>query len=71
MVLHISVVSINIFDYVSTPVIFGVLGMEIIYFDHYHSLSTAQLAAAISKVSKAYTIWLVNFEGLKFCGLEG
>ena len=60
MGLHVSVVSINIFDYVSTPVIFGVLGMEIIYFDHYHSLSTAQLAAAISKVSKAYTVcWLI------------
>ena len=51
--MYLCTVSINIFDYVSTPVIFGILGMEIIYFDHYHSLTAAQLAAAISKVSKA------------------
>ena len=46
--------SISIFDYVSTPIIFGILGMEIIYFHHYHSLSPAELAAAISKVSVVY-----------------
>ena len=49
--LNCFIVSVNIFDYVSTPVIFVILGLEIIYFDHYNSLNPAQLAAAISKVS--------------------
>ena len=51
MMFRCPVVSVNIFDYVSTPVIFVILGLEIIYFDHYNSLNSAQLAAAISKVS--------------------
>ena len=53
-------VSVNIFDYVSTPVIFGILGMEIIYFDHYRSLNAAELAAAISKVSN-FSFVTTNF----------
>ena len=45
-------VSVNIFDYLSTPVIFGILGLEILYFDRYAALTAPELAAAISKVRK-------------------
>ena len=45
-----STVSINIFDYLSTPVIFGILGLEVLYFDRYAALTAPELAAAISEV---------------------
>ena len=43
-------VSVNIFDYLSTPFIFVVLGLEILYLDRYATLEGSELAAAISKV---------------------
>ena len=43
-------VSVNIFDYLSTPFIFVVLGLEILYFDQHATLDGSELAAVISKV---------------------
>ncbi|XP_065919594.1 lysosomal cobalamin transporter ABCD4-like [Dysidea avara] len=51
--------SINIFDYLSTPVIFGILGLEVLYFDRYAALTAPELAAAISE-NTFFSLYLLN-----------